>query len=177
MEDHKKPITNRFPRGSERSDDHLLITEGEIYNRSHVLIKWWNNQSMKKLILLLALMSTHSYAASDCEQKVLAHYAEVYHSTYKAAMNTFLNNFVGRKNMLAHTFAYPTLAMGIMASSDENYIAATMVEKSEAKGISGNQLADIYLESLKSGEACEKLGEKVFNARKLRSFVLDKIDA
>ena len=89
-------------------------------------------------------------------------------------MNTFLNNFVGRKNMLAHTFAYPELAMGLMASSDENYIAEKMVEQSSKKGISGSQLAEIYLESLRSGEACEKLGDKVFNPRKLRSFILDK---
>jgi hypothetical protein len=132
---------------------------------------------MKIFILLISLSTTSSFAAGECEQKVLSHYANVYHSTYKAAMNTFLNNFVGRKNMLAHTFAYATLAMGLMASSDENYIAATMVEKSEEKGISGNQLAEIYLNSLKTGEACEALGDKVLNARKLRSFILKKIDA
>jgi hypothetical protein len=132
---------------------------------------------MKKLILLLTLVSSSTFAASDCEQKVLGHYSSIYHGTYKAAMNTFLNNFVGRKNMLAHTFAYPKLAMGLMASWDENYIAASMVEKSEEKGISGNQLAEIYLESLKSGEACQVLGDNILKPRKLRSFILNKIDA
>jgi hypothetical protein len=132
---------------------------------------------MKIFILILALSTTSSFAVSECEQKVLGHYGNVYHSTYKAAMNTFLNNFVGRKNMLAHTFAYPALAMGLMASSDENYIAASMVEKSEEKGISGDQLAEIYLQTLRTGEACEVLGDKVLNPRNLRSFILKKIDA
>jgi hypothetical protein len=64
--------------------------------------------------------------------------------------------------------------MGMMASSDENYIAAKIVENYVEKGISGNQLAEIYLQTLSTGEV---LNDNVLNARKLRTFLLKKIDA
>lgn len=127
---------------------------------------------MKILILAVSLLFTLTSYASSCEKTVIGHYSGIYHRTYKAASNTFLNNFIGRKNMFAHTFGVPKIAFQNLLILGENYIAEGIVEKS---GKSGVEVYERYLELLKSEQICQDLGEDFKKPRKLRRYLLDHI--
>lgn len=127
---------------------------------------------MKILILGVSLLFSVSIYASNCEKKVIGHYSGIYHRTYKAASNTFLNNFIGRKNMFAHTFGVPKIAFQNLMIMGENYIAEGIVEKS---GRTGTEVYERYMELLESEQLCQDLGEDFKKPRKLRKYLLDNI--
>jgi hypothetical protein len=124
---------------------------------------------MKELLCLIILIYTHnSVAASECQTKVLGHYQDQYHRTYKAASNTFLNNFVGRKNTKAHVLGYPQIAFLGM----DNFIANNMIEKSGKEGI---VIYRTYMHTLETGELCQDLGKDYQSFGKVRAYLLEKL--
>lgn len=127
---------------------------------------------MKELICILILIYAHSsLASSECEQKVIGYHKAVYHRTYAAASNTFLNNFVGRKNMKAHVLGHPDIAF-LGLSFNENYIAENIINKSHK---SGREVFNKYMELLKTGELCYALGEDYKSLKHVRSLLLEKL--
>lgn len=124
---------------------------------------------MKKLFLFVILAFSFSALASECSDKVIGHYKAIYHRTYGAASNTFLNNFVGRKNMFAHTFGEPRIAFLGLAIIGENYIAQGIVDKACK---SGQEVFDTYIELLESGALCRDLGEDYKKPRKIKKYLL-----
>jgi hypothetical protein len=127
---------------------------------------------MKNLLLLALLISTSNLFAGTCTDKVLSHYKTIYHRTYKAASNTFLNNFVGRKNMTAHAFGEPLIAFENLLISGENYYAQNIVNKSCK---SGRDVYEIYMELLDSGKLCDDLGEDYKKPGKMKRYLLDHL--
>lgn len=132
---------------------------------------------MKIFILIFGLLMSFLALAEDhnCEEKVLEHHRAVYHKTYKAASNTFLNNFVGRKNMLAHTFGYPDKAFLQLTITGDNYIADSMVDKAEDQGCNAEGLLKLYIDTLRSGELCRDLGDKYKKPRAIRSYLYKRL--
>ncbi len=108
---------------------------------------------------------------SSCEFKVLNYYKEIYHRTYKAASNTFLNNFVGRKNTFAHALGHPQIAF-MQYGFNDNYIADGIVEKS---GLSKEEVYQKYMEILNSNKLCDDLKADYKKPRKVRRYLLDAL--
>lgn len=127
---------------------------------------------MKELLCILILIfAHHAQASEDCERKVVGHYKAEYHRTYAAASNTFLNNFVGRKNMKAHTLGHPDIAF-LGLSFNQNYIAENIVNKSHK---SATEVLAKYMELLKTGELCYALGDDYKSFKQVRSLLLEKL--
>ncbi|MFZ4713725.1 MAG: hypothetical protein ACOYL6_08445 [Bacteriovoracaceae bacterium] len=127
---------------------------------------------MKTPLTLLTLMATSvTFAVSPCEQKVLTHYQNIYHKTYKAASNTFLNNFVGRKNTIAHAFGYPDMAF-LHLSFNDNYYANNIIDKS---GKGDFEVFEAYNKLLNSEELCHELGEEYKKPRAIKKLLLDRL--
>lgn len=110
--------------------------------------------------------------ASPCEKKVIAHFSGIYHRTYKAANNTFLNNFIGRKNMWGHTFGAPKIAFQNLVISGENYLAQGIVEKSKK---TGKEVYLRYMYLLRTEKLCKDMGDKYKKPRKLRKYLLQNL--
>ena len=106
---------------------------------------------------------------SACEHKVLDHYSGIYHRTFKAANNTFLNNFIGRKNTFAHALGVPKVAFLQLAFTTNNYIADRIVEKS---GISKEEVYRKYIILLRTGQLCKDMGKDYKKPRKIRTYLL-----
>jgi hypothetical protein len=113
-----------------------------------------------------------SSLASPCERKVIDHYAGIYHRTWKAANNTFLNNFIGRKNMFAHTLGEPNSAFNRTYLYGEDYIANAIIEKSKK---TGQEVFETYMRLLRFEQLCLDLGNDYKKPRKVRKYLLQHL--
>ncbi|MFZ4713696.1 MAG: hypothetical protein ACOYL6_08295 [Bacteriovoracaceae bacterium] len=128
---------------------------------------------MKTIISIFLILTSFSlWAESPCQLKVTGHYKQIYHKTYKAASNTFLNNFIGRKNLLAHTFGYPETAFLDLGILGQNHIAQGIVQKSKK---SGEEVLRVYDQLLESEELCKDLGDDYSNPHKMKKYLLEKL--
>jgi hypothetical protein len=109
---------------------------------------------------------------SACEHKVIDYYSGIYHRTYKAASNTFLNNFVGRKNTFAHVWGAPKVAFLQLSFTVNNYIADRIVEKSKK---SKEEVYEKYITLLRTGKLCEEMKQDYKKPRKVRKYLLNKL--
>lgn len=127
---------------------------------------------MKQLFCTIILIfGLKAQASSECEQKVIGHYKAEYHRTYAAASNTFLNNFVGRKNMQAHALGHPEIAF-LGLSFNQNYIAENIVNKSNK---TAQEVLEKYMVLLETGELCYALREDYKKFKHVRSLLLEKL--
>lgn len=109
---------------------------------------------------------------SACEHKVLDYYSGIYHRTFKAANNTFLNNFIGRKNTFAHALGAPKIAFLQLSFTTNNYIADRIVERS---GQSKEEVYRKYIVLLRTGQLCKDMGADYKKPRKVRKYLLDQL--
>lgn len=109
---------------------------------------------------------------SACEHKVLDYYSGIYHRTFKAASNTFLNNFIGRKNTWAHALGAPRIAFLQLSWTTNNYIADRIVEKSKK---SKEEVYEKYMMLLRTGKLCKDMQKDYKKPRKVRKYLLEQL--
>lgn len=110
---------------------------------------------------------------SACRSQVLGHYKKIYHDTYKKASNTFMSNFVGKKNTRAHMLGYPHIAFLGLTTTIPNYEAEKILKKT---GASGDEFLAFYQGILNSGELCRDLKEDYKSFAKMKKYLISKYD-
>lgn len=128
---------------------------------------------MRYLWVLSLFVSLSVFGSEgDCESKVIGHYKDVYHKTYKAASNTFLNNFVGGKNATAHMLGYPEVAFRGFTLTYPNEKAESLMRKSKR---SAETIVKVYRDSLRSGDLCQALGGDYKKSAKVKKYLLESL--
>lgn len=161
---------HNFDWGKVRSLECTLSTEEKNINEVNDVLKGLATLSISSQILPEDLEDKKLRSA--CEHKVLDYYSGLYHRTFKAASNTFLNNFIGRKNTFAHAFGAPRIAFLQLSFTTNNYIADRIVEKSKK---TKEEVYYKYLTLLRTGDLCRDLQKDYKKPRKVRAYLLKRL--